>query len=151
MVWPLEWFALIVLGIVSFVDTMRSGPNRSIAISLALLTSTFLYDQLPSTVFLGPILKAFGSFQGIIFLIFFALLIVLFLRIISPFNANSTGPLLAGLTALATVVLLIVIWIHTPALEALYHMSAPMQFLFTAPYSLLWTLGALVVFALVRS
>ncbi len=151
MAWPLEWLVLIGLGFVSMVDSIRAGPSRSIAVALAFLTSTFLYGLMGDTYFLGAAIKLMGAWQPVTFLFLFALLVVLFSRIVSAYNADTGGPLLAILTACATVTLLIITWIHTPALESLYHMSAPLQFLFTESYRLYWTLGALGVFAYVRS
>ena len=150
--WPTDWYILAGIAVLSMVDTLRSGSQRSAAVVLALLATTILYTFISQAVFIGPLISgiSFPLAKVVVFGILFAIMLIAALHIIS-YGIDDGKPLLAILLALATVVLLVLIWIQVPVLQSLWTFSLPIQSIFSESYRLFWALGALGIFAYVRS
>lgn len=150
--WPTDWYILGGIAILSMVDTLRSGSQRSAAAVLALLATAILYTYISQAVFIGPIVNGISLplARIVVFCILFAFMLVAALRIIS-YGIDDGRPTLAILMAIATVILLVLIWIQVPILQTLWTFSPPLKALFSESYRLFWALGALGMYAYVRS
>lgn len=151
--WPATLFVVVAIGILSALDTFRSGSNRSVALSLSLPLSAFLVAQIPNTAFLSNLSQQLSSpsLQGIEFGVVFVLTLVLVHRIISPYNAGGSGIFLAALTGAATAVIFAVSWLAIPSLLGLYPLNGTVELIFGESYRLFWILAGYLVFAFVRA
>jgi len=150
--WPTDWYILGGLAVLSIVDTIRSGSQRSTAVVLALLATAILYTYMSQALVIGNVITALTLpiTHVVVFGVLFAFMLVAALHIIS-YGIDDGKPVLAILLALATVILLVLIWIQVPVLQSIWLFSPPIKALFSESYRLFWALGALGIFAYVRS
>ena len=150
--WPTDWYILGGLAVLSIVDTIRSGSQRSTGVVLALLATAILYTYMSQALVIGSVIAALTLpiAHVVVFGVLFAFMLVAALHIIS-YGIDDGKPVLAILLALATVILLVLIWIQVPVLQSIWSFSPPIQALFSESYRLFWALGALGIFAYVRS
>lgn len=152
---PIDWVIFLVIAIILLVDSLRSGTGRASAVALAAPASYFLYTELElgKTFILSQLTSSLnttvlqaGLLAGIFVLTFF-----LFHRIMYSFGGSSASPLQSILSSLSATVVLIVMWVHVPVLESVWHFSSQFQSAFGATYAFLWVVVAYLALAFVRS
>ncbi|MFA7310172.1 MAG: hypothetical protein WC050_04690 [Candidatus Paceibacterota bacterium] len=147
-----DWFILFVVTIAIAFDALRSGSARARALTLSLPASYLLYTWLPTSAFIGPLLKgfAFPLAQNAIALGLMLLMFLIVLRATNSWAEGSHKSATALISGIAATVALLVIWMQIPTLDMLWHFGPLIHSIFSIPYALFWILGASMAFALVR-
>ncbi|HUO55849.1 MAG TPA: hypothetical protein VMU27_00205, partial [Candidatus Paceibacterota bacterium] len=70
---------------------------------------------------------------------------------VSLLGATSNGLFFSLLAALSATIITLSMWVQEPVLQTIWHFGSPIETIFSAPYTLLWMLGAYLVLAFVRS
>lgn len=146
---PLDIVAIAVLVIVIGFDAVKNSIGRAAALAVAFPLGVFLHSLIPHTAFLKSV--PLEGLSGAAVLFGAIILAFILARRIGLEFVSGAGGLMQGLFAgLAAVVVIIVMWIHSPLLDSLYHLSDPVRMLFHTDYSLYWLLGAYAVIAFAR-
>ena len=134
------------------LDSLRSGTARATALAIALPFASFLTSLIPATAFIKDqtfITQGYGPL--IVFGVLFVVMYMLVRRMgIEHFESGRGEPIQSLLAAIAVSAALIVTWMHTPALSALWTLGEPFTSLFAEPYRLFWLLGAFLGLAFAR-
>lgn len=149
---PIDWIVIFVCFLFIAFDTFRSGAGRASALALAFPVSAVLLSVLPSALVVGPIASQLSTpvLQAVLFAIVFAITYWLIHRIGVFYGSEAGQPLSTLLTGLAGTAIVLVFWVHSPALEAVWHFSSSIESLFAEGYRFWWLVGSYAVFAFVR-
>jgi hypothetical protein len=149
---PLDWFILGGILIVIALDTLRSGLGRAVALSIALVGAVVLHALIGKTIFVGS-LDALSSpmIQGVVFGVIVVALFFLIRRMGLDYVESGMGePIQAILAGAATAIVLAVIWLQIPELNALWQLGSQAQAIFAEQFRLFWLLGAFAALAFAR-
>jgi hypothetical protein len=150
---PIDWIVIVAMMLILTFDAMRSGSGRASVIAVAFPITAFLSNLLPHTFAIGGLTGSVSSplVQAMIFILLFVAVFIFMYRIIYNLAGMSRGLFFSFLAAISAAIVAVVMWLQVPALNALWHLSAPLQSIFGASYALFWLLGAYFVLAFVRS
>jgi hypothetical protein len=149
---PIDIFVIGALVAVIGIDAVKHSIGRASALAVAMPLGLFLYSLIPSTLFLGTLdfLRNSPSAERITLIICIILAYILARRIGLEFVSGAGGLMQGIFAGVAATVVLIVIWLHAPILDSLYHLSDPVRSLFAEPYRLFWLLGSYAILAFAR-
>jgi hypothetical protein len=147
-----DWLLLIGAGLLAFLDSMRGGSARAVALSLSLPLTYLLMALAPKAQLVAGMQGQLSSslaqalFAAAVLFVCFLLLY----RMTDTFV--SEGGFLQSLAgALGLAALLGLFWALIPGFAAVYEPSAQMQGIFAEPYRFWWLLAALAALAFSRS
>ncbi len=149
---PIHWFFLGGFFVVLVLDSLRKGTARATALALALPFAGFLTTLIPQTAFLKDVTfvsQGYGPLTvfGTLFLVSY----FLFRRMgIEHFESGIGEPIQSLMASLAASVVLILVWVHTPALSGFWTLGEPFSSLFAESYRLFWLLGSYLALAFAR-
>lgn len=149
---PIHWFFLGGFFVLVVLDSLRGGTARATALAVALPFAGFLATLVPQTAFLKDL--AFVS-QGYGPLVVFSVLFLVFYMLLrrmgfEHFESGIGEPIQSLIAALAVSAVLILTWIHTPALSGFWTLGEPFLSLFVEPYRLFWLIGSYLALAFAR-
>ncbi|MEK7509302.1 MAG: hypothetical protein AAB605_01160 [Patescibacteria group bacterium] len=150
---PFDWLALGGLAVLFALDSLRSGIGRACALALALPIAAFLFSFVEKTVILSGIEVLFSSptAQAATFGAVSVASYLIVRRMALEYVESGTGePIQALLAGVAATIVIIVVWLQVPALDALWHLNDSIAALFSESYRLLWLLGAYAALAFAR-
>jgi hypothetical protein len=149
---PIDWLIVSTAFIIILLGTLVRGTGYATALCLSLPISALLFVGIAHTTFLSTIAQQFSKpfEQAIMFAILLVIMFVCMYRICATFD-HSASPLTSLIAALATVIVIMVIWIQVLPLDTLWHPGAQMQSLFGQSYSLFWLLVSYLALAFARS
>ncbi len=149
---PIHWFILGGFFVIIVLDSLRSGTARATALAVALPFAAFLSTLIPITAFIKD--QAFiaqGRGPIVLFVALFVIIYMLMRRMgLEHFESGRGEPIQSLLAATAVSSVLILTWVHTPSLNALWSLGEPFTGLFAEPYRLFWLLGAFLGLAFAR-
>lgn len=148
---PVDMVASILFAAAITVLTLRMGASLAISLSLSLIVSNTLFAALPGTYMLGSIVS--GVSVVVAAAIYGALVLVLtfvMYRMTSTLSDDSSKPLFAIATGLATTVVVLAMW-HVTPLQTLWSFNSMIQGAFGGLYRLYWLLLAFITYAFVKS
>lgn len=150
--WPIDWILIGAFAAFVALDGVRSGPSRATALMLGLPAALLLIDKLPDAIFLGPVAAQFTTplAQAGLFAIVTAVLYFVIHRVIFTFS-NNLPPLQALIAGLAAAIVLVVIWLQVPGLEAVWDFGDQVRAVFGEAYRFWWLAAAYIALAAVRS
>jgi len=149
-----DWIIIIALIVLVAGESLRSGTNKAIALSLALPLGYVMYGFLQNAAFLQNSLAGEAANPTAQAVIFLGLLIVAFLlvyRCVSFYGASSGGMFGSAVVGISTVIILLVFWLQVPALSTLWKFGPQIQSVFAEAYRFWWLIGAYFVLAAFRS
>jgi hypothetical protein len=151
--WPTDWIIIGAVAVFIALDTLRNGGTRAATLALALPATLFVMDTLPRTLFIGSVLKQFSTpvLQAVLFGIVFVALYVLIYRIIGFYSTSTGAPVEALLTGLAATAILMVVWLHVPALDSLWRFGPQVHIVFSESYRFWWLAASYLSLAFARS
>ena len=150
---PVDWFIIGAVILAVALDALRSGTNRACALTLALPAVLMLFSASLREVSLGSLSIQLSS-PMLRAIIFGALLIAIYLlirRMFGSYDENGAGFMNATVAGIATVVVLITVWLQVPELQSLWHFGPTVQNVFNELYGPWWILGAYAALAFARS
>lgn len=150
--WPIDWILIGAFAAFAAFDALRNGPSRATALVLCLPAALFFMNTLSNALFLGSLAAQFTtplSQAGVFAVVVVALYFVVH-RAISTF---STGlpPLQALMTGLAAAIVLVVVWLLTPGLDAVWNFGDQARVVFGEAYRFWWLAASYVAIAAARS
>jgi hypothetical protein len=142
---PLEWAVLIASAIIVAFDSFRSGTRRAVAISLAAPIAVWLGGLIPHTVLIGSLYAAAtAQIQAVVLVALFAVLAVSVSRMIPWGMSSPAFPLSSAIVGVAVTVVLLSVWLQTPALAAVFPLDATTREFFALQFRFWWIAGAYV-------
>lgn len=150
---PVDWMLIGAFMVFSAFDVLRNGVGRLSALSLALPASLLVVSFFPQAAFLGSLTGQLATplLEAIIFLVFCTALYLLVRRMDSSYGSGYGQPLQALLAGCAGAAILIVVWLHVPALASLWQFGSDVTALFGGSYSFWWLIGSYATLAFIRS
>jgi len=149
---PTDWIIIVLLIIFIAFDVIRGGSSRAVALSLALPLSALLASRIPDTVLVSSIAQSFttSTMQALFIGVIIAIALVLTYRLTATFGDDSGKPIQALIAGIATVAIVLSVWIQTPALDTLWHFGTQVQIIFGSAYSFFWLCAGYFLLAFVR-
>lgn len=150
---PMDVIVFLVVAVILFVDSLRSGTGRAAAVALAAPAAYFLNSALAHAAVLSSILSSISGalVHAVLFGAIFVFLVIFFHRIMYSYGGSSSGALQSLLASLAATAVLIVVWLQIPSLATVWHFGAVFQSLFGTLYAFWWIAAAYILLAFVRS
>ncbi len=150
--WPIDWILIGAFAAFAALDAIRSGPSRAAALMLSLPVALFLIDKLPKAIFIGPLAAQFTTplAQAGLFAVVTVVLFFVIRRAIFTFS-NGLPPLQALMTGIASAIVLLVIWLQVPGLEAVWNFGDQVRAVFSEAYRFWWLAASYIALAVVRS
>lgn len=150
---PYDWLVFGGVTLLIALDSLRSGIGRASSIALSLPIAGILYELLSKTVGISSItaLTASPAAQAGTFAVVALASYLLVRRIALEYIESGVGePIQALLAGCAATVVIIVVWLHVPVLEPIWHLSDKVHALFSESYRLIWLVGAYLALAFAR-
>ena len=146
-----DWLVIGALVVFVALDAMRSGTGRAAALIFSLPATLLVWNILPSAFFIGPFITTLPSWGPLVLFIVLAILMyVLCRQIIGEFSSFGNGPIPALLTGVATVIILLIVWLQMPQLKNIWDFGASIDALFAGQWSFWWLIGSLGILSFVR-
>ncbi|MBI5644960.1 hypothetical protein HY970_02570 [Candidatus Kaiserbacteria bacterium] len=146
---------IVIVGfvLVCAIYAARMGVNLPISIAIGLPLTQFASALMIGSVFVGTLSDptSESALQTGLFIGTAVLLIGLVHRMTSAYGDLNPSFPLAILTGVATMTVVIDVWVETPALSVLWQFGPSIQSIFAESYRLWWFLGAYLALAFVRS
>ena len=149
---PTDWIIIaVLLGLATF-DAFRAGTGKITTIALSSLLTPVMLEAARSAALFSTLYGSFSTpmLQAVLFAIVFVMLYFLLRRMTTDYALDGVHPLSAVIASSAAVAIVLVVWIHTSALQSLSQFGPPLQTLFGDPYRLWWMAGGLVVLTFTR-
>lgn len=149
--WPIDWILIGAFAAFAALDAIRSGPTRATALMLSLPAALLLIDKLPDAIFLGPVAAQFTTplAQAGLFAVVTVAFFFVIHRVIFTFS-NGLAPLQALIAGIAAAIVLVVIWLQVPGLEAVWNFGDQVQAVFGEAYRFWWLAASYIALAAVR-
>lgn len=149
---PIDWIVLFAITALIAFDAVRAGSGRAIALALALPASLFLIVELPHAILLSGISAQFGTpiLKSALFGIVFIITYLLVRRITGTYGNGGGAMIQALLTGIATVSVVVVVWLQLPELQSVWHFGSHVQAIFGEQYRFWWIIVSYAVLAFTR-
>lgn len=150
---PYDWLVFGFVALIIALDSLRSGIGRASSIALALPIASVLYGLFGKTAGFSSIeaLTATPLAQALSFGVVALATYLLVRRIALEYIESGVGePIQALLAGCAATAVIIVIWVHVPALEPIWKLSDKFHVIFSESCRLPWLLGAYLALAFAR-
>ena len=150
--WPNDWIIIGAFTVFIALDALRSGAARAASIALALPVTLLIVNTIPQAFFLGPFSAQYTAplLHAGIFLGLFVLLYMTTHRTIYAFSTGG-GVVQALIAGVTTVIILVIVWLQVPALEAVWHFGPQVQAVFGPAYRFWLLLAAFIGLSFSRS
>lgn len=148
---PLDWVILGVVAILLAFETYRSGSSHASALAVSFPIAYVLLQWVPTTLPLSsiPLMSDPRVLAGI-FSAVVIFLVMLVGRIFFTFSTGSGGILQAALCGIGTSVIVVVFWVASPTLSAVYVFGPQIQAVFGEAFRAWWILAAFFALAFAR-
>ncbi len=149
--WPIDWILIGAFAAFAALDGIRSGPTRATSLMLSLPAALLLVGNLPNALFIGPLVAQFTTplAQAGVFAVVTAVLFFVIHRVIFTFS-NGLAPLQALIAGIAAAIVLVVIWLQVPGLEAVWDFGDQVRAVFGEAYRFWWLAASYIALAVVR-
>lgn len=116
---PTDWIVIIAFAILVAFDAIRSGTGRACALTLSLPATLLLISELPHAKVLSGVAAQFGTpmLKALLFGIIFIIAYFLVRRMSVPYRNNSGASIQALIAGIATVTVVVVVWLQVPELN----------------------------------
>ena len=150
--WPIDWILIGAFAAFAALDGIRSGPTRATSLMLSLPAALLLVANLPDALFIGALVAQFSTplAHAGVFAIVTAVLFFVIHRSIFAFS-NGLAPLQALIAGVAAAIVLVVVWLQVPGLEAVWNFGDQVQAVFGGAYRFWWLAGSYIALATVRN
>lgn len=146
----IDWLVIAASLVALTLAAVQGGAGRPTAVALAVPVASLLSAALPHAAILSAVATSLSAppLQALLFVGLSVVAYILVRRLL-PHHDETTFPL-AFLAAVAATVVLLVTWIGTPALSALWSFGPALSHVFGAAYRFWWLLASLIALAFVR-
>lgn len=149
---PIDWILIGVFVILIALDAMRGGLSRATALAIALPLTLLLLEFVQNAALLGSLSSVLSS--PVLQLLFDAaalvVVFVLMYRLTDTFSSNSSNLVQSLLASIATVAIIITIWLQLPLLETLWQFGPQVQYVFGEAYRFWWLIASYIALAAAR-
>jgi len=145
---------IIAICVVLFtVDALRSGAAHATVLAVAFPVAMLFSNLLPHTYIVGGMLSklSIAILPTIIAVAALVIAFILINRMMSMFGSYSAGLFYSFLTGISATIVVIVMWLQTPALHTLWSFGPQIQTTFGSAFALAWLIVAFLILAFVRS
>lgn len=149
---PIDWLIVVIVMLVSAIDSAWAGASRSIAFALGFPLALFLYAAAAQAFLLSSALDQVTTpiAQAIAFGCILAASWFATYRLFSVFDAPLSFPM-AFLTGISLAVITVVYLLATAPLQSLVHLSPSIHMVFGDVYRFWWLVLSYFALAFVRS
>jgi hypothetical protein len=149
---PVDLIVLVIAAILMTLLTLRFGASLGIALAISLPFALYIYTQLGNLAAVQPYITQYSTgYSGAgVFAAIALIMTVLIYKMTSSVDDVGSRPLAALMTALASVIVIIAVWVQVPALSDVWVFGSTVQFVVRQGYEWLLILGAYLFFAFVR-
>lgn len=151
--WPADWIVIGALAAFLALDTLRSGISRTAAFSLS-LPATILIFHVSKQAFGLSLLTKDITTSILESALFFAIAVIMYFlarrTLPGGYGLGAGGPIQALAAGVAGAAVIVIAWLSTPALEALWAFGPQVKALFSEGYRFWWVIGAYSALALAR-
>ncbi len=150
---PLDWLVIGTAILLLTFISLRSGTRVAVSAGLAGSMSLVLLALAPQALFLESFKERLVTddlIQAGAFCVFFIITFLMIARMTSS-DALEGQPLSAIVAALAALIIIITIWINTPALGRFWDFGPHVRMLFAEGYRFWLIIVALIALTFVRS
>jgi hypothetical protein len=150
---PLDWILIGVLFVIIAAETMRSGAQKACILSLAAPIASLLYLLVSHAALIATALAQLSTplSQALLFIGLVALTCLVIARIGLSFGSEAGAPIQAVVAGIATVAVVIAVWLQVPALDSIWHFGPQVQNIFAEQYRFWWLIGGYIALAAIRS
>ena len=149
---PIDWIVIGAIALVGALASLRGGARHVSILALALPIALLLFSALQQAYVLAPILLRSSTpvVQAVALVLLSAAMYWAVSKIGVDYAGESGKPLKAALAGVALAIIVIVLWIATPALSGLWHFSSQTSQLFGDSYRFWWLIAAYATLAYIR-
>ncbi|KKU27193.1 MAG: hypothetical protein UX39_C0003G0032 [Candidatus Magasanikbacteria bacterium GW2011_GWA2_46_17] len=149
---PLDWMVIVGFGIILAFIVMRTGISRAVALALSLPVALLIFSELTQARFLAGIGAQLGTpiMKALVFIIPFVVIYYFVHQMIDTYGSGNGAITQALLASIATVVVVVVVWLQVPELQSLWHFGSQIQSIFDEQYRFWWLVCAYSTLAFVR-
>ncbi len=139
---PRDWLIIAAVALCASVDAWRTGGRYALSVSLGFPIAILLFSMLPHAAFLSGFVAEFSTptLSAVLFMIVFLGASFLMARI-SAYWGASRGPFGAILTTIATIGIIVPLWMSIPALATLLSFGPEVTSIFGGAYQF-WIVAA---------
>ena len=148
-----DWLIIGFLLIVLVAVASKWGTARACVIAVTMPVSAFMFSLINDSVGTATIVSRFGSpltqtleFVGILVFVY-----IMTHRMYRSYTGEGERISLAFLSGIATIAVVMVVWIHTPALGIIWDFSSQTKSVFGTNYAFWWMIISLLTLGYVRS
>lgn len=149
----IDWVIIGLLIIILTATAIRWGTVRTCVIAVTMPVSAFLFSLISSSAIASSVSSNMNSplMQSGIFIALLVFVYIMTYRMYRSFLGEGERLWLAFVAGLAASFVVIVVWIHTPALASIWEFSKQTQSIFGSLYALWWMIASLLLLGYVRS
>ena len=150
--WPIDWILIGAFAAFAALDAMRNGPTRATSLMLSLPAALLLVANLPNALFIGTLVAQFTTplAQAGLFAVVAVALYFVIHRVIFTFS-NGLPPIQSFIAGLAAAIVLVVVWLQVPGLDAVWNFGDQVQAVFGEAYRFWWLAASYIALAAVRA
>ena len=148
-----DWSIIFSLVVIVTAIAVKWGTARACVIAVTLPVSAFIYTLVHDGFLVSSIDSHLSSplMQSGIFAIISIFVYIMTHRMYRNYVNEGESIIFALLAGIATTCIILVVWIHTPALTSIWNFIPMIDTIFGATYALWWMLISLLVLGYVRS
>ena len=148
-----DWLIIGLLIIILVSVAVRWGTSRACVVAVTLPVSVFMFSLINDSVGTAAIVSHVTSplMQSLVFLGILVFVYIMTYRMYRGYIGEGEGLWLAFLAGLATSFVVLVVWIHTPALGSIWEFSSQIKSVFGSSYAFWWMIISLFTLGYVRS
>ncbi len=150
---PADWIIISSFALVLLIDALRVGSSRISTLAIAALLSLLIESAVTSAAFLGPVVAQLSTpvLQAAFFGILFVLTYILIRRVFIDYGELHGQPLQAIFAAIAVTIIIVVVWLQVPALDAVWHFGDQVRAVFSEAFRFWWLLVSLAALAFAKA
>lgn len=148
-----DWVIIGLLMIILVAAAVRWGTSRACVIAVTMPISTFLYSLMSESIGTSSLSSHLTSplLQSLVFIGLLVFVYIMTHRMYRSYIGEGERFWLALLAGLATGLVVLVVWVHTPILASIWDFSAQTKGIFGPSYAFWWIVVSLFTLGYVRS
>lgn len=152
--WPTDWVLICTFAVLVTVDALRSGAGKAASLAFALPISLLALSTLPHSAFIGLSAQQLATNDmatAAVFLVFIVAFYLFARRTLGFWDDTAGAPLQSVLIGISCAIIVVIMWLHVPALASIWSFSPQLHAIFGEAYRLWWMIAAYATLAYVRS
>ena len=148
-----DWLIIGLLLVILVATAVKWGTARACVVAVTMPVSAFLFSLINDSIGTSAIVSHFNApfTQSLEFIGIIVFVYIMTHRMYRSYSGDGEGLWLAFLAGLATSFVVLVVWIHTPALGIIWEFSSQTKNVFGTNYAFWWMIISLFTLGYVRS